>query len=200
MEEFRLDPGEKIIRSVRKHWFVFVLELLPFALAAWLPLYLPDLFATLSGAVANSSPATVAAFSFANPWVRLVYGFWWLALWIFAFNIFTQYYLNMWIITSNRIVYIYQHGFFSREVSSFLLIRVQDVTTEIHGLFATLFGYGDLIVQTASENSQHFRMNGIPHPATLRDIIMKQVADLHDDGKANDSNGGILRSIVNGII
>lgn len=199
MAEFALEPGEKVIRSVRKHWFVFVCELLPFAVMAWIPVYLPGFFAAVVATAPNAGEL-MTSISFANPWMRLLYGFWWLVLWILAFNIFTQYFLNMWVITSNRIVYIYQHGFFSREVSSFLLIRVQDVTTETHGLFATLLGYGNLIVQTASENSQNFRMTGIPHPSDLRDLIMKQVADLHDDGKANESNHTIVRDIVNGII
>lgn len=195
MEEFRLEPGERIIRSVRKHWFIFFGQLLPFAILALLPLLIPDFMAGL----AAGAPAFAVDFSLGNPWVRLLLGVWWLLLWIGAFNIFTQYYLNRWIITNTRIVYVYQHGFFSREVASFLLIRVQDVTVETYGFFATLLHYGNLIVQTASENSQHFRMSGIPDPSHLRDVIMTHVADLHDDGKANDSNRTVS-SIVEGIL
>ncbi|MES2995050.1 MAG: PH domain-containing protein [Patescibacteria group bacterium] len=198
MEEFKLEPGEHVIRSVRKHWFVFFAQLLPFALLALLPLLIPGFLRGLA-ASAPAAEASFAALSLANEWARLLLGAWWLFLWMFAFNTFTQYYLNRWVITGTRIVYIYQYGFFSREVSSFLLVRVQDVTTETHGLFATLLGYGNLVVQTASENSQHFRMTGIPHPSELRDIIMKQVADLHDDGKANDSNHAV-RDVINGIL
>lgn len=195
MEEFHLEPGERIIRSVRKHWFVFFAQLLPFALLALLPLLLPNLL----GGLAAQNTAFTVDLTAANPWLRLLLGSWWLILWIFAFNIFTQYYLNRWIITNTRIVYVYQHGFFSREVASFLLIRVQDVTVETYGFFATLLHYGNLVVQTASENSQHFRMTGIPDPSHLRDIIMTHVADLHDDGKANDSNRTVA-SVIQGIL
>ena len=182
MEEFELEAGEKIIRSVRKHWLVFVGQLLPFALAAWLPIYLPGLLASLMSATNPNSTALFALLSFANPWVRVFFGLWWLSLWILAFNTFTQYFLNMWIITNRRIVSINQWGFFDRQVSSFLLVKVQDVTTTVDGFFATLFHYGTVRAETAGEAAPTFFMSGIPDPTGIRDLIMKEIAELHADG------------------
>lgn len=177
MEEFDLEPGESVIRSVRKHWFVLLVEVLPFFVLAWLPLLIPGVLTFVSG----TSPQLVPLIQFLttnNPWVRLFLGLWWLLMWIAAFNTFTSYYLNQWIITTNRIVEIKQLGFFSREVSSLHLNRVQDVTTEVHGLFATLLGFGTLIVQSAGAND-FFRMHGIENPQDLRDLVMKEIAALH---------------------
>ncbi len=83
----------------------------------------------------------------------------------------------MWIITNTRIVDIRQYGFFSRKVSSFLLSRVQDVTTDVEGFIETIFGFGTLNVETAGRE-ELFQMRGIKKPTELRDLIMREVAVL----------------------
>lgn len=178
MEEFQLDAGERVTRTVRKHWFVLLVSFIPFLLLAWLPTIVPGLLMKLSSA----SPDVLSLFgqlSFENPWFRLFLGLWWLLLWIGAFNAFTQYYLNHWVITTSRIVRIRQHGFFSREVSSFLLVKVQDVSTSVDGIFADLLGYGCVRVETAGDASRHFSMDGVEDPTGMRDLIMSEIAALH---------------------
>lgn len=178
MEEFQLDAGERVTRTVRKHWFVLLVSFIPFLLLAWLPTVIPGLLVKLS----STSPEAMVLFgqfTSENPWFRLFLGLWWIFLWIGAFNTFTQYYLNHWVITTARIVRIRQHGFFSREVSSFLLSRVQDVTTEVNGIFADLLGYGSVRVQTAGTESKDFVMDGVEDPTGMRDLIMSKIAALH---------------------
>lgn len=168
------------MRTVRKHWFVLLVSFIPFLLLAWLPVAVPMLLAKLS----TMSPETANLFgmlSSENPWFRMFLGLWWLFLWIGAFNTFTQYYLNHWVITTTRIVRIRQHGFFSREVSSFLLVKVQDVSTSVDGIFADLLGYGCVRVETAGEASSNFSMDGIDDPQGMRDLIMSEIAALHAD-------------------
>lgn len=178
MEEFELEPGEIVVRSIRKHWFVFFLMLLPYIFLALVPLILPGVFAWATRAF----PAYVNLFqglSLTHPFVRLGLGLWWLLLWIGAFNAFTSYFLNVWIITSQRIVEIRQAGFFNRKVSSFLLVRVQDVTTNIDGFFADILGYGCVQVETAGTASNKFSMDGVRDPVGMRDVIMREIALLH---------------------
>ncbi|HYF29422.1 MAG TPA: PH domain-containing protein [Candidatus Paceibacterota bacterium] len=178
MEEFALEPGEKVTLSVRKHWFLFLVQLLPFALLAYLPLIFPDFIEGVSNA-APQAALGLQGFTVENPWFRLGLGAWWLILWILAFNVFTSYFLNLWIITTTRIVHIRQYGFFSRQVSSFLLSHIQDVTTTVDGFFATLLNYGSVRAETAGDASACFRMTGMPDPTGIRDLIMKEIADLH---------------------
>ncbi len=180
MEEFQLEPGERVVRSVRKHWLVFVIELLPFLIFAIVPLLINPILTSLSGMMTFSEGA-ITAVDLANPWVRLLLGSWWLLMWTGLFNTFTHYYLDAWIITTTRIVYINQRRFFNREVSSFLLARVQDVTTDVAGFLPTLIGFGSLRVQTAGEASHHFVMQGIPHPEDVRDLIMREIAEMHQE-------------------
>lgn len=177
MSEFPLEDGERVMRTVRKHWFVLVVSLVPFLLLAWLPTFLPGFLAGF--AMTSESAGLFAVLTPENPWFRLFLGFWWLCLWIAAFNGFTQYYLNHWVITTTRIVRVRQYGFFSREVSSFLLLKVQDVSTTVDGLFADLLGYGSVRVETAGDASRHFVMDGIDDPTGMRDLIMREIAALH---------------------
>lgn len=180
MKDVQLQSGETVMRSVRKHWFVLLASLIPFALLA----YLPTLFLPFVHFIAANVPHSgqVATFDIAqNGIVRFVYGLWLLMLWSAAFNTVTRYYLNQWVITNTRIIEIHQYGYFSREVSSLLLVRVQDVSSDVEGLFGTLLGYGRIEVQSAGEQ-EHFTMDDIAGPQELRDLIMKEIAALHADG------------------
>lgn len=180
MEEFQLDPGERVLRTVRKHWFVLLVSFVPYAFLAWLP----TVFAPVLSFFASGNPEAAALFAQLtpqNPWFRLFLGLWWLCLWIGAFTSFTQYYLNHWVITTLRIVRVRQHAFFAREVASFHLTRVQDVTTDVNGIFADLLGYGSVRVQTAGTDSKHFVMDGIDDPQGMRDLIMSEIATLYKE-------------------
>ena len=180
MEEFELEEGEQIMLHVRKHWLVFVGQLIPFAVLAWLPTLIPHVFVWMGTSIPNAA-AFGGNLTLNNPWFRLFLGCWWLLLWIGAFNRFTQYFLNVWVITTTRIVDIHQYGFFDRQVSSFLLARVQDVTTTVDGFFADIVGYGTVRVETAGSDSQNFLMDNIRDPQGIRDLIMREIAALHAD-------------------
>lgn len=182
MEEFELEPGEEIIKSVRVHPFVLATRLAPFVLM----FFVPALFSLLISIFTSSSPqaAGVLAGASLGHFSRFLIGVWFLGLWMGAFTVFTQYYLTVWVVTNMRIVDIRQLSFFSRTVSSFLLARVQDVTTDTSGLLATLFHYGRLSVETAGKE-EDFAMNGIASPEDIRDIIMRQVALAHQPNPAD---------------
>lgn len=180
MEEFELEPGEQVMKSVRKHWLVFFGMLLPYLFLALVPLLLPQLF-SFAVRLYPALTGTIQQFSFATPFVRLALGIWWLILWIGAFNAFTSYFLNVWVITSHRILSIRQYGFFQRKVSSFLLSRVQDVTTRTDGILSDLFGFGCVQVETAGTASSTFIMDGVADPQGMRDLIMREIALLHQD-------------------
>lgn len=186
MEEFELEPGEHIILQVRQHLFVLLLKLLPFALLAIAPFVIVPLFAMFASLAGDAAPA---ASDLSSPF-RFFIGMWWLFLWMGVFQIITKYFLTVWVITSHRIVDIHQIGFFRRKVSSFLLVRVQDVTTDVHGILATLIGFGNINVETAGGN-ETFCMRGIRSPEYIRDLIMREVALLHQQDEGDDAKTGV---------
>jgi hypothetical protein len=169
MEEFELEPGEEIIATVRQHPLVLLGKIIP----------------ALTSTAAN---IFAPALSITNGTVRFFLGIYWLFIWMSLFTKLTDYFLTAWIITTTRIVEIHQFGYFKRTVSSFLLIHVQDITTEIDGVFGTVFGFGKLNVETAG-NSEKFVMYGLRGPNTVRDTIMREIALLHADGGGVPSLG-----------
>lgn len=169
--EFELEPGEEILIETRKHWLLFALELLPFAIMAILPFALPAFLA-----IAPPLAPYADLFGAGSPSGRAFLGIWLLLVWTSAWGFYTRYYLNLWILTNVRIVEITQHHFFDRQVSSVLVNRVQDVTTEVSGLLFSLLGIGNIHVQSAGTVDE-FHMNGVGNPGMLRDLILAKVAE-----------------------
>jgi hypothetical protein len=176
--DFELEPGESVTVSVRKHWFVLFKQLVPYLVLGLIPLWIPSVLSWGTQSHPEALTAVFNVINIQNPWTRLVLGIWWLVLWVGAFNEFTSYYLNQWIITTQRIVTVQQNGYFSRTIANVLLTHVQDVKTDIDGLFATLLGYGQLEVESAGAED-NFIMDNIQAPAHLRDVIMREIADIH---------------------
>lgn len=193
MAEFELEPGERVISSVRKHPLIVIGQLIPFVILALIPFLLPVLINLLQNFGAEQI-AFVEYLSTENPWTRFVVGMYWLFVWIGAFGIFTDYYLDHWVITNHRIMSIDQQGFFDRKVSSLHLNRIQDVMTDIEGLLGELFGFGTLSVETAGDDASRFRTHGIANAKHVRDLIMKEVTARQENltkyGKTTSS--GIL--------
>ncbi len=174
MIEFALHPHEKVILTVRKHPLILVGRLIPLIILDALPYTLPNLGEFLTRVSATNTIPWTQMLSFENPWVAFIVGLYWLFLWMAAFGMITNHFLDQWIVTSERIVDIDQKDFWSREVSTLLLTRVQDVEIEVHGLFHTLFGFGTVSVETAGAEPGRFRMPGLGNPRYIRDLILKE--------------------------
>lgn len=170
MPEFELEPGEKVILTARKHWFIFAAGLLPYAILAVLPFTLPRVLSVF----AASTPLAVTV-SYSQPLFNAALGVWLLVVWTAAWGSFTRYYLNLWVLTNQRIVDITQRSYFSRKVSSLMLSRVQDVTTNVSGVLESLLGIGGITVQSAGAVDE-FHMRGIPEPEHMRDLILRSVS------------------------
>lgn len=170
MKEFELEPGEHVVLEARKHWFLFLGELLPYAILLVLPFALPRLLALAPQLAPYASP-----FDYHTVLGRAALGVWLLVWWTSAWGAFTRYFLNAWVLTNQRIATIKQRRFFVREVSSLLLQRVQDVTTNVEGVIPSLLSIGDIKVQSAGADVE-FTMRGIPRPEQMRDVILKYVS------------------------
>ena len=83
-----------------------------------------------------------------------------------------DYYLDVWIVTTKRVLNIEQTGLFARVVSELRLYRVQDVTSTVKGVVETLFDFGDVEIQTAGEKTR-FLFEEIPHPNRISKSILE---------------------------
>ena len=84
-----------------------------------------------------------------------------------AYFIFQQ---SRIILTNKHLIQITQAGLFGRDLSKFSLDELQDVKGSRKGLFATIFNYGDLLIQTAGE-SDNFLFRPVGDPLNVAAII-----------------------------
>jgi len=154
-----LQDDEYIVVVIRKHWFVVLKESFGIIVFAIIPLLLLSIIASGSGPV--------------SPVLTFVLTLWMLILWMALFTIWTDYYLDMWIVTDRRIINMDQISLFHREVSTVRIERIQDVSTTESGIIQTLLKFGSIRVQSAG--AEDIIIHGIPHPQKIRNIIMEYV-------------------------
>ena len=156
---------EHVFLLLRRHWFTYV-AFLAIALVMSIPLFVlviywlinPDVFTIIIANIAVLAGSAYLLFIIA----LLLYGF-------------VDYYLDVYIVTNERIVSVEQDGFFKRKISELYLSNVQDVNAEVKGPFATFINYGDINIQTAGERP-NFIFKSIPRPYRISKIIV----DLHE--------------------
>ncbi len=157
-------PGERVVLMLHRHGFVAIriaflyvlLALIPFA--AWL------LLGSRTALFVDTTSAGYAIVTLLFSAYALVWGLLFFVSWL-------NYYLDVWIITNERIINITQQRLFHRIVSEQKLYRVQDVTWQIEGVLGNLFKFGNVTIQTAGEQGK-FTFEHIPDPEAVAKSVM----------------------------
>lgn len=188
------ETGENILYTARKHWFIFAsgaVFLIVFAA-------LPGLFLLSPQIIPAELTAEIRQFfRFDGSFTLLIFFFWsleLLMLWIIFMVLWTDYYLDVWLITNHRVIDIEQSGLFSRRVSTFRFDQIQDVTAEIPGVIATLIDFGTVKIRTASNETFDFR--GVAHPNLVKERVMAQHHLVHTGSQISARIGGALQKTV----
>lgn len=161
-DRIHLEEDETVLATVRKHWFILTVALMPPLLALLAPLLAYVFF--------GSHPLTrviLAALPEQGVVLTAAAAVWFLICWTMLFFAWTDHYLDLWVITNRRVIAIDQRGLFRRSVASFRYERLQDLNVEINGFIATMLDFGDLQVQTAG-HADEFRIRGVPDPRELK--------------------------------
>lgn len=164
-----LYPNEKILMVVHKHWIVFFSKILIVAILLIAPITLAGFF--FGSGVINDNAIVYIRF-FAITYLMVIM--------LVAFLFWMDHYLDLWIITNERIIDVEQHGLFRRETSEFAIEKVQDITVEVPHMVATFLKYGNLRIQTAGERS--FTIKDVPHIYEIKKIIMGQITKRENVG------------------
>jgi len=161
-------PDEKIVLVLHRHWLPFVGEVFRLTMLAAIPAVL--LWAGLKLAERSIDQTGVGfaaiVFGFALYYLLLVtilYGFW------------LDYYLDVFVVTNKRLVDIEQRGLLSRTIAEQPLYRIQDVTSEVNGMLAHLFRYGNVYVQSAGEKVR-FYFEQVSHP----ELVVRTILSMTD--------------------
>lgn len=159
-----IDDSERIIRVVRKHWFVLVGDIFLLTFCMIIPVIILltfhlvpfEQFIGFTGNVASAG----TFFFFA--WVFIV--------WMMGWNMWTDYYLDVLIITDRRIFDIEQKGLFRRTSSSFRIDNIQNVTVDQKGIIQTLLDFGTIRLETAGER-EDFIATYIADPYSIKKFV-----------------------------
>lgn len=168
------DKNEHIIFEVRKHWFILAMRLFTLLISGIIPGIILLFIRFMSVEIVFTGGNISALITF-------LYALWVLVLWLVGFIFWTNHYLDIWIITNKKLIDVEQFSLFDREISILHLDKIQDITTDINGLMATLMKFGDLHVQTAGQQRE-FVIRGISNPNRVReklDEALDRFKELH---------------------
>lgn len=92
----------------------------------------------------------------------------------------TDYYLDVWILTDKRLIDVEQRGLFHRKVSSLDLRNIQDIKIETKGLIATFLKFGDIHVQTAGADREF-----VIREAYNPELVKRQLTEAYQLARSN---------------
>lgn len=167
---------EKIVYKVRRH----PITLFPAIISLFILLAIPPavfllMMATTPSFLNNSKLVT---------FLTLLASTYYLSVGLFYYTYFVNYYIDLLVVTNDRLLVIKQQGIFARTISELDLYKIQDITSSIKGFFPTMFNYGNLLVQTAGE-IQKFDIKKVPEPERLRQRILELA---EEDRKFHQAN------------
>jgi hypothetical protein len=165
-EKIELEVDEKVLKVVRKHWFIIVTSLLSSFFLAMMPL-----FALLALVIFPEILPFTFSLDTHLPYVIYGASMWILLCLLTGFMTWTHYFLDLWVITDRRIIVIDQIQFFNRKVSSFRLERLQDIKVTVNGIIPTFLNFGTLRAQTAGASESNFMSTGLPDPRGIQSLI-----------------------------
>jgi uncharacterized membrane protein YdbT with pleckstrin-like domain len=161
-------PNETTILFLRRHWVeIFSIFFHAFVMIAILGLFYFTLF--LDGFSAFNSPILA-------PIIAVGTCSYLLFCLIIIISQITDYYLDTWIVTNERVIDIEHRGLFSRTMSELRLGQIQDVTSETHGFLQTFLTYGDVHIQTAAGRAR-FNFKKIDNPDDVKHKIIALVQE-----------------------
>jgi len=165
-----LHPDEAIVLRKRRYWLPIAVEGVLSFLVAILPiaaLLFAHLLPENVGRIVSEYNAVL--FFFATGWF--------FAVWILFFVAWTNYYLDVVLVTTRRLIDIEQIGLFARDLAELRLENIQDMRVEIVGIVASLLHFGNLHIQTAGA-SKEFVIRNIHDPHSVKEIISERCDDI----------------------
>lgn len=162
------DKDEKIVHIARRHKIAFTLETIFLLIAAILPY------------IAYKKGLTIPFIDlFAPPGENTIflsltfYILWLLFLWILFFIAWSDYYLDVWIITDGRVIDVEQTGIFRRRINAFRLDKITDMIITKNAFLAKFFNYGDIHVQLQGQ-SRKFIIAEVTEPEKIKEMISNE--------------------------
>lgn len=149
------EPGEVVVFRIKKHLFglivMYLQALIGFGLVTGLLLF------TTADLVTGDNKAA------AQQWIVLGLTVVGVLLFLILLVVTFVYRQNELLLTNRNITQVIRNGLFDRQVSQLTLNNIEDVTAEKKGIWAMIFNFGQIRVETAGEqNNFHFKYCPLP--------------------------------------
>lgn len=159
-----IKPYEKIVYVLRRSPITFAPYIFIFLALLFVPPVTYYLFSTAFVSTMQIPTTPII--------LTLIGSAYYLALGLFFYSFFVEFYLDCWILTNDRLVDVRQISLFSRTIAEVDLYQIQDVSSEVKGFFPTVFNYGDVYLQTAGPVPK-FIILDVRKPDSLRQTILQ---------------------------
>ncbi|MBI2464577.1 hypothetical protein HYV64_00385 [Candidatus Shapirobacteria bacterium] len=160
------DDDEIVLVVARQHWFTNV---------RWI---LISLFMVLFPSLFRFVPTLL---EIPGTYLFVGYLFWYLITFAFAFESFLSWYFNVYIITSKRVIDIDFNNLLTKKYSEATIDAIQDVTSTVIGAIPTVFNYGNVLIQTASEVNE-LEFGRVANPEKIIKVL-QEVRDQYKGGQ-----------------
>lgn len=152
------EEEERVILFLRQHLVVNV----PWVTIAILLVFAPSLLL----------PVLMHNVPFAIPLSFLFVGTlaWYLVTLGFVLTNFLRWFFNIYIVTNERIVDIDFYYLLFKRFSQAELEKIQDISFSTSGVFATVFNYGEVMIETAGE-APNLEFSAVPSPDRVVETI-----------------------------
>lgn len=187
MNWFVLQEGEQILAKTRKHWIVLLRDVSGTIGIGIMPFILLGLL-TLPHILPLDSRTFLHVLAFGEI-------MWALLIWLAIFALWTNYYLDLWIITNRRVGNVDQVNLFRRTVTTWQFENIQEITTETMNPLQSFFNYGLIHIRTAGPSGKETRMEGIPEPSKIAAILLEQMQRFRTLEKANKEQETLLHTL-----
>ena len=171
----KLEEGEKLVLEGRKHWFIAFTQFFGFFVSAVIPpviIFMADKWDFTFEIISSGGVKLMhLAYFFCFVWI--------LFMWMLLFINLTNYYLDVWHVTSKRLVDINQKTLFYRDEAVLRLENIQDIAIASKGIIQTLLGFGNIRVQTSGERRE-FIMRNIANPEKVKEVITLEQGKVKD--------------------
>lgn len=122
--------------------------------------------------------------------VVVLLSFWYLIIFGFSLTSFVNWYFNVYIVTTERLIDVDFVNLLYREVSATRLNLIQDVTVKTGGVIQSIFHYGDVFIQTAGTEA-NFDFNAVPNP----DKVGARIEKLMKHARFKDGESSLEEAI-----
>lgn len=164
MPAFTLAQNEQIVLMARRHWFFVVIAMIKPLILALVPWLAAFALAFFKLSFINLEMATLLFWYFA--WL------FWFGCFCWGVFIWVDWYLDLWILTNQKIIDIQQMGLFKRLVMTYVIDNIQGVSVKTRGPLAAFFKYGDAEIKISGQaNAVIFCQ--IPNPQLVQEKIIQ---------------------------